>query len=294
MMMAYKLGEGPFNYDWNPRYIKIEGTELFYSPSQDVRDMKTINIDGAAVSSICNIKEKHFSICITQPPPINKSIFLATDSIQDCIKLRERVCKATRNEVHTENYHSDLDENISHFNNERINNHKDDIVSVCLSKINKFNKFYSEEFLLRIERIKQEIVSVNTNYKSKLRGLIKIFAPSVYDYGKLFNRLKSNFLIKLELLFAFFIIYCIEKLIDHWFMLVWFYLLIIFMLKSFFKKLLYWDDECNYNIEAYTIINKPHTKLFEMLDNVKFRKEWDHFLTQGMEIEVYPEVFLKI
>jgi hypothetical protein len=192
-MMVYKLGDGPFNYDWNPRYVKIEGTELFYSPTQS--DMKTINILGGAVSSICSIKEKPFSICITLPPPVNKNIFLAMDSIQDCIKLRDMVCRATHNEVHTENYHSDVDEHMyGTFETvkQSVNNLKDDMISVCLSKINKFNKFYSEEFLLRIERIKQEIVSVNTKYPSRLKGMIKIFSPSSFDYSQIYERVKSK------------------------------------------------------------------------------------------------------
>jgi hypothetical protein len=291
MMMVYKLGDGPFNYDWNPRYVKIEGTELFYSPTPSDRDMKTINIIGGAVSSICNIKEK-VSICITLPPPVNKSIFLATDSIQECLKLREKVSKATHNEVHTENYHSDVDEHLNNYTitKERAFGGRESIISVCLSKINKFNKFYSEEFLKRIERIKNEIVSVNTKYTAKLKGLIKIFVPSAYDYNNIIERLKSKISLKLELLFLLFILYLCDKFINHWIIMLGYYALIILMIKSFATKILYFDDECSYNVEAYTIINKPHTKLFELLDNVKSRKEWDHFIAKNSEITIYPEV----
>ncbi len=190
--MVYKLGEGPFNYDWNIRYIKIQGSDLYYSPYDNEKDMKVINIEGSPVSSICKIKDKSFSLCITLPPPLNKSIFLATDTLQECNILREKIIKATMNEHQTENYHTDLDEQISNFNFDKIKNLKDDVISVGLSKINKFNKFYSDEFFKKLEFLKNEIVSLNFKYKGKYKNDMKIYSPGVYDYGKFLIIIFSN------------------------------------------------------------------------------------------------------
>jgi hypothetical protein len=110
MSTLYKLGDGPINYDWNKRFCSIEATELIYSQSLNDNDKKTINIQGAAVSNICKIKGKNFSFCISIPPPLNKIIYLAADSFQECAKFREKCLKATQNLLYEENL-NDSNEN---------------------------------------------------------------------------------------------------------------------------------------------------------------------------------------
>jgi hypothetical protein len=192
MIRVYKLGEGPFNYDWNIRYIKIQGSELFYSPNDGDKDMKEIDIKGAAVSSVCCIKDKAFAICITLPPPVNKSIFLATDSLSESQSLREKIIYATFNDDQTENYHDDVEEHATNINLNNLKNNSEDVISVGLSKINKFNKFYSEKFLERLEFIKNEISSINKKYKGKYIEGIKIYRPGQYDYRNTYKIIISN------------------------------------------------------------------------------------------------------
>ena len=112
MTILYKLGDGPINYDWNKRYCTIEATELIYSQSLNDIDEKTINIQGAAVSNICKIKGKNFSFCISIPPPLNKIIYLAGDSFQECSKFREKCLKATQNHLYNDNLEEDDDKEL--------------------------------------------------------------------------------------------------------------------------------------------------------------------------------------
>jgi hypothetical protein len=86
-----------------------------------------------------------------------------------------------------------------------------------------------------------------------------------------------------------FVIFVLNKLVSDWYMVLGLYLALALAIKALYSRVFYFEDDCSYNVGAYTIINKPHTKLFELLDNIKLRKEWDHFLTQE-EIVVYPEV----
>ena len=122
MSILYKLGEGPINYDWNKRYCSIEATELIYSQATNDNDSKTINIQGAAVSNICKIKGKNFSFCISIPPPLNKIIYLAADSFQECSKFREKCLKATQNHIYNDNIDYDDNEYDCENDNNIINN----------------------------------------------------------------------------------------------------------------------------------------------------------------------------
>ena len=199
MSYLYKLGDGPLNYDWNHRYAWIEGSEIFYSPSLDERDRKTLNIYGSAVTNICKIKNKSFAFGIILNPPITKVIYFAFDDLYEAEIFREKIIKATSNTIYDDTLINceENDEKCNQIQIEKTKNNNEKLFNIGFNIKRKKN---SEEFYENLEKLRKKyIVDDNKTIKKFARG-IKISVPFELDF---YNFLQNVFC-KFFLIFIFF------------------------------------------------------------------------------------------
>ncbi len=179
MIYLYKLGDGPINYDWNHRYAWIEGSELFYSPSLDDREKKTLNISGAAVTNICKIKGKDYAFGIILNPPTNKIIYFASDDIQETENFKERVVIATLNNLYDDpnaiNEFDDFHNTISFKNNNNNSNHLIVNANSNPNNLNNFNinntnnnRYSFPEYGNKNKNNNEKLFKIGFNIKKKL------------------------------------------------------------------------------------------------------------------------------
>ena len=61
-------------------------------------------------------------------------------------------------------------------------------------------------------------------------------------------------------------------------------------LRKFQVLLDFSNENCNYNVEAYTIINYDYKKIFETLSNYKLMSQWDNFINCEKHLQELPDV----
>jgi hypothetical protein len=324
MSMIYKLGEGPINYDWNPRYVSIEGTEIFYSPSQNDSDRKTINVYEGAVSNICKIKGKNFAFCVILPPPTNKSLFFAADTYDEILTFRNNVLKATLNSLDNEKDERILTEQLemkvkitpynNSYNNRFTNKLKTNFFSkenpnVNLSLITQMfsqSQEIPEEFRKKLEQLKNEIILNESKFISKFIGDLKVSIPVNHSQIEYFAFFKNFFMKIIKIIFtlillhAFFknfifensntLMYCIFQLVE----LICYYFLIKNLKNiSFLNPLnlkssnsLDLDSKCDYIVKTSTLFEGDKNEILTLLCNPKLRSEWDYFIREKKDIIV--------
>lgn len=302
MTLLYKLGDGPINYDWNPRYVSIESTEIFYSPQPNDRDAgKTINIYGGAVSNICKIKGKNFCFCITIPPPTNKSMYLAADTFEDAVKIRDKIVKATQNDSE-EVYIQETDNALMISKNvNKLNHDKDSITHVGFYKSNyeselnsykKYKKLLPEDFFPKLEELKNDIILNDTKFYSKFKNDLKISVPLKYlkyNYSSYFKPVILNFI-------KFFIIFYFANLIFSSYFLgssyitilieigLILYALVKFKSKLYLRLLQPKEEKCDYIVKSSMIIEGDRSKIVDVITNANVRYEWDFFIRNRSDI----------
>lgn len=160
MTYLYKLGDGPINYDWNHRYAWLDGSELFYSPSLDDAEKKTLNIYGAAVSNICKIKNKDYAFGILLNPPTYKIIYFAFDDLEEAQNFRDKVLAATLNPIYDDAVA------INEFGNYENKNNNNNLVSSS-NAYNNINKVSNNSSIANIGGIQAKVPLLNIENKNK-------------------------------------------------------------------------------------------------------------------------------
>jgi hypothetical protein len=225
MTYLYKLGDGPINYDWNHRYAWLEGSELFYCPSLDEREKKTLNISGAAVTNICKIKNKDYAFGVILNPPTNKIIYFAFDDLKETEKFRENLVNATLNTTYEDtlainefgkanNINSNNDNNLNFSNNMNVNtnnrldgnyfdnknkNNNEKLFNIGINIIKKQN---SKEFYQYLEVLRKDYIVDDSKKIKKFERGLKISVPVELEYSNFYQNCLSKF--KNFLIFNFF------------------------------------------------------------------------------------------
>ena len=95
----YKLGDGPFNFDWNMRYIVLDEANMtlaYFMNERDSEPRGIIPLKGALISNVTQIKEREHSFSVQTPPPNGHTFFFSCNSLNDSVSWRECFVKATR------------------------------------------------------------------------------------------------------------------------------------------------------------------------------------------------------
>ena len=62
------------------------------------------------------------------------------------------------------------------------------------------------------------------------------------------------------------------------------------LLQKFHVLLDLSNENCDYNVEAYTIISCDYKKIFEILSNYKLMSHWDNFIHNEKHLHELPDV----
>lgn len=216
MAYLYKLGDGPINYDWNHRYAWLEGSELFYSPTLDDREKKTLNISGAAVTNICKIKNKDYAFGIVLNPPTNKIIYFAFDRLEETENFREKIIIATLNDIYEDsvainefgidnNLNSSMTDNLNIPNNMNVNidsrlsgnyidnknkNNNEKLFNIGFNIIKKQN---SKEFYQSLETLRKDYIIDDSKLIKKFSRGLKISVPVELEYTIFYQNCLGNY-----------------------------------------------------------------------------------------------------
>lgn len=202
--LVYKLGDGPINYDWNLRYVSFEHSDLSYSADRNLEDKKTVNIQGAAVTNICQIKNKEFAFGLILNPPTNKILYFACDDLNSTKLFRDNTIKSTLNTYIEDslmlNEFNDLTVNeINKFHSENVDKNKCNNDKLFSLGVNIKKRNNPDIFYLNLEKLRKNyIIDDNKQIKKFDRGM-KITVPEGIRYSKFLR----NFISKK--LFFFFI-----------------------------------------------------------------------------------------
>lgn len=320
MSMIYKLGEGPINYDWNPRYVSIEGTEIFYSPSQNDSDRKTINVYEGAVSNICKIKGKNFAFCVILPPPTNKSLYFAADSYNEILTFRNNALKATLNSLDNEKDERILTEPLemrikntsfnypynkfpSKLKTNYLSKENPNINLSLITQMFSQSQEISEEFRNNLEQLKNEIILNESKFISRFKGGLKVSIPINHSKIEYLEYFKNLILKIIKIIFTLFLLHgFFKKLFENHntIMYYFFYLVELICFYVFIKNLKKIsflnpmnlkslnpqdsNSKCDYIVKTSTLFEGDKNEILSILCNPKFRSEWDYFIKENKDI----------
>jgi hypothetical protein len=303
MSTIYKLGDGPINYDWNPRYVSVEGTEVFYSPSQNDKDKKTINVYEGAVSNICKIKGKSFAFCVILPPPTNKSLYFACDNYDETLALKNKILRATLNNFEKDEYSSQIKSehrlSTKNLKSNKLKFPSNKNINPDISRL--FTENIPDEFFQKIEQLKNEVLLDDNKFLNYFKGDLKVSVPENFinkDYLSLIKKLFLKFLSLISVLVIFY--YIVDFLILFIFRnyvsfgtawdLVFRLMLVLYLFFKYIKKILQLlsclktfslseNNDSDYVIKGSILFDNKKDEIFTILCNNLSRPNWDNFVS---------------
>lgn len=284
--MYFKLGDGPINYEWNRRHFAIEATDLIYSQSESFEDKKSINIQGAAVSQIAEIKSHKYAFCVIIPPPINKLVYISADNQINTEALRDKIIKATMNNV---------EETVNHQSMSIVNNQNVKpftfINNIKFQEANINNSLYSNsdsvpnELIEPLEAFKENVLKNEKDFMIKYENGIRLVIPS----DKVLNEIDLLFDLLLFLLMSSLITLSLRWIVlmfvhNH---IAYYTLVIAFVIGGLFKRTRFLysmiafassKQACDYIVKSGMIVDCNMKNVYDIITNFHTRKDWDYFI----------------